>query len=158
MDALLATFEEELTVREPVHQAAGFLIHTFQLEIWPSKVFPYVCIGKPFNGNVWHPRATWMGAAYVYDLYPLTYLDMHKRTVCCSPRALTLGDLLFTCTRISKSTRSSLRESRGESRYSAFVDRLPVSQYFRFCLGRLLWTVVWLALSLILQFNSLCFP
>ena len=26
----------------------GFLIHTFELEIWPSKIFPYVCTGNSY--------------------------------------------------------------------------------------------------------------
>ena len=54
-----------------IFELIRFLIHTFQLEIWSSKAFPYVCIGKPFNGNVCHPRATYMGATSGDDLYRL---------------------------------------------------------------------------------------
>ena len=35
------------------------LIHTLELKIWHFKVFPYVCIGKPYVCNVLRPRATW---------------------------------------------------------------------------------------------------
>ena len=33
-------------------------IHTLELKLWPFKVFPYVCIGKPCVCNVFRPRAT----------------------------------------------------------------------------------------------------
>ena len=51
---------------------AGILIHTFPLELWPCKVFPYVCIGKPFATHALRERAR---------LLVTTFTDYYKIAV-----------------------------------------------------------------------------